>query len=147
MARLRDDLKVMRTEVLKTGDSKLNIPVNVSLGGLGFWGWGSGVGVGVGVVGNALSCVLGFVTLTLHHTFINQPQPPPLCVLSSHPPHPTPRPQNKQMDRLVWIAQTKFDCGPSKVPKPGALGPLDIVKSVKELSEKLVSVKLMVGVA
>jgi hypothetical protein len=30
MARLRDDLKVMRTEVLKTGDSKLNIPVNVS---------------------------------------------------------------------------------------------------------------------
>jgi hypothetical protein len=42
------------------------------------------------------------------------------------------------MERLVWIAQTKFDCGPSKPPRPGGLGPLDVVKSVKELAEKLV---------
>ncbi|GBF99636.1 DNA-directed RNA polymerase II subunit 1-like, partial [Raphidocelis subcapitata] len=72
MAKLRDDLRVMRTEVLRTGDSKLNIPV--------------------------------------------------------------------QMDRLVWIAQTKFDCGPSKPPRPGGLSPLDVVKRVQELSEKLVVV-------
>jgi hypothetical protein len=43
------------------------------------------------------------------------------------------------MERLVWIAQTKFDCGPSKPPRPGGLSPMDIVKSVRELSEKLVS--------
>lgn len=41
------------------------------------------------------------------------------------------------MDRLVWIAQTKFECGPTKPPRPGGLAPTDIVRRVRELSEKL----------
>lgn len=72
MSRIRDDLRVMRTEVLRSGDSKLNIPV--------------------------------------------------------------------QMERLVWTAQTKFDCGPSKPPRPGGLCPTDVVSRVRELAEKLVVV-------
>ena len=72
LAAIRDDLKVMRTEVLRGGDSKLNIPV--------------------------------------------------------------------QMERLVWTAQTKFDCGPAKPPRPGGLCPTDVVKRVRELADKLVVV-------
>jgi DNA-directed RNA polymerase II subunit RPB1 len=72
LAAIRDDLKVMRAEVLRAGDSKLNIPVH--------------------------------------------------------------------MERLVWTAQTKFDCGPLRPPKPGGLSPLDVVRAVRELSEKLVVV-------
>lgn len=44
------------------------------------------------------------------------------------------------MRRLIWNAQTKFDCGPTKPPPPGGLSPMDITNKVEELGKKLMVV-------
>lgn len=69
---LRDDLNVMRMEVLTHGNGGINIPVNLR--------------------------------------------------------------------RLIWNAQTLYNCGPNKVPLPGELRAVEVVQRIKELSEKLVVV-------
>jgi DNA-directed RNA polymerase II subunit RPB1 len=61
-----------------------------------------------------------------------------------HPSHkhasfPNQKKQNTQKPK-IWSAQTRFDCGPSKRPPPGALSPTDVVERVRELARKLVVV-------
>eukprot|EP00879_Flechtneria_rotunda_P006150 GHRR01006467.1.p1 GENE.GHRR01006467.1~~GHRR01006467.1.p1 ORF type:complete len:1335 (+),score=429.51 GHRR01006467.1:359-4363(+) len=42
--------------------------------------------------------------------------------------------------RLIWNAQTTYNCGPNKPPLPGGLHAADVVSKIRELSEKLLVV-------
>lgn len=153
MHQLREDLRVMRTEVLRTGDSKLNIPVQVR-GGKGGGAAGKGRGGGGGARPGRGAQARGRGRRGSGCAAAPQGTPGPpgrsvRCATRQPPQNTATRPPTSplptllrrlwyQMERLVWTAQTKFDCGPSKPPKPGDLGPLEIVEAVKALADKLV---------